>query len=100
LERTQQHVLNDIPNAGFLRVRHSKLPLDFKALAVVENAMENRPMDAVVIGYAGSMPDAAKAVRDSLHPEEGDINHSVADLSAALRLRPYTRQRQGSPQRP
>ena len=80
LERTHRHVLNDTPNAGFLHVRHKKLPLNFNALKVVHNAMANRPMGAVVIGYAGGTSVAAKAVRDSLHPEEGDSDHAVADF--------------------
>ena len=81
LERTQQHVLNFTPTGAFLQVRHNKLPLDYNARSVVQNAMENRPMDAVMIGYAGSMSVAAKAVHDFLHPPaEGGSSHSVADF--------------------
>ena len=80
LERTHRHVLDTTPNAGFLHVRHKKMTAGVNALKVVHNAMTNRPMDTVVIGYAGGMSVAAKDVRDSLHPEKGNSNYAVADF--------------------
>ena len=80
LERTHRHVLNTTPDAPFLHVRHKKMITDVNALKVVHNAMSNRPMDAVVIGYAGGMSVDAKEVRGSLHPEEGDSDYAVADF--------------------
>ena len=81
LERTHQHILDFTPPGDFLSVRHSKLPLDYNALSVVSNAMANRPMEAVMIGYAGEVSATAKAVHDFLHPTEGSCaSHSVADF--------------------
>ena len=81
LERTHQHILNFTPPGDFLSVRHNKMPIDFNALSVVSNAMANRPMEAVMIGYAGEVSATAKAVHDFLHPTEGSCaSHSVADF--------------------
>ena len=81
LERTHQHILNDTPPGDFLSVRHNKMPIDFNALSVVSNAIANRPMETVMIGYAGEVSATAKAVRDFLHPTEGSCaSHSVADF--------------------
>ena len=80
LERTHRHILHSTPNAPFPRIRHKKMTSDVNALTVVNNAMANRPMDAVVIGYAGDMSDGAKAVHDSLHPEKRDSDYAVADF--------------------
>ena len=80
VERAHGYILDKDPTAPFLHVKHERLPLDFNAQSVIRNAINSRPTDPVVTGYAGNMPAAVEAVRDSLDPDKGSSSHSVADF--------------------
>ena len=80
VERTQAFILNDVPTTEFLRHKHAQMSLDANARSVIRNATCSRPTDPVIVGYAGKMPTAAKAIFESLDPEEGSSDHSIADF--------------------
>ena len=80
VERTHEYILDKDPTSPFLHVKHEMLPLDLNAQSVIRNAMNNRPTDPVMTGYAGNMSAAAEAVRDSLGPDVGSSSHSIADF--------------------
>jgi hypothetical protein len=80
VERTHAYILRKVPTGTFLNYKHEMMSLDLNAQSAIRNAMNNRPTDPAIIGYAGKMSAPAKAIRASLDPDKGKSSYSVADF--------------------
>ena len=73
VERTHACILRKVPTGTFLHYKHKMMALDLNAQSAIRNAMNNRPTDPAIAGYAGKMPAPAEAIRASLDPDMGLI---------------------------